>query len=137
MSHGPAIATPTPLRSGRKASANRVQYASTAKNPSKASAPVAPEKSAAARGQFVGMALNMMWQLAVAVLVPVIAGVQIGKAAGSELAGTFVGLGVALAASVWVLWRTMQTANRLPVPKLTVDQKRAIRKQYEEEDNDD
>ncbi len=89
-----------------------------------------------ARGQFVGMALNMSWQLAIAVLVPILAGVKLDKALRSGYTFTYVGLGLALIGSVAVMWRTMQAANRLPVPKLTAEQKRAIKKAYEDEDKD-
>lgn len=85
--------------------------------------------------QFVQMALNMGWQLAVVVLVPVIVGVQIDNALDlTSHAFTFVGLGLALVGSVIVMWRAMQKANSIPVPKLTDEQKRAIKKSYEEED---
>lgn len=82
------------------------------------------------------MAMNMSWQLAIVVLVPIIGGVELDKALGTKTAWTFVGLGVALVGSGLVMWHAMQTANRLPVPKLTADQKRAIQKQYEEDDNE-
>lgn len=112
---------PTPIRGGRKASADR--------------SPVAPDKSAAMRSRFVSMAINMFWQLAVAVLVPIIAGVEGGKALGAETAGVIAGLVVAVAASTYVMWRTMQVAGSLPVPTLTAAQKKAISKQYEEDDD--
>ena len=82
------------------------------------------------------MALTMSWQLAVVVLVPVIAGVYLGRKSGNETAGVLVGLGVAVIGSITVLWRTLQTASRLPAPKLTDAQKRVVRKQYEQEDED-
>lgn len=80
-------------------------------------------------------ALKMSWQLALAVLVPIILGVVLDD----KLGGTvylFVGLGVAAAGTTLVLWKTLQAANRLPVPQLTAAQKRAIKKAYEEEDRD-
>jgi len=80
------------------------------------------------------MALNMTWQLALVVLVPVVLGVQLDKALDTSFI-TFIGLGVAFVGSAGVMWRTMQVANRLPVPKLTAAQKRAVQKSYEEEDN--
>jgi len=89
------------------------------------------------RGVFVTMALTMSWQLALVILVPIFAGVQLDKAFGTGTVLTFVGLGVALIGSIAVMWRTMQIANRLPVPKLTDAQKRAIKKAYEEEDKDE
>jgi len=95
-----------------------------------------PQKTNAMRQQFAVFALNMSWQLALVVLVPLIGGVELDKKLHTNSTYTFVGLGVALLGSVAVLWRTMQAANRLPVPKLTEAQKRAIKKSYEEEDKD-
>jgi hypothetical protein len=48
----------------------------------------------------------------------------------------FVGLALALVGSIIVMWRTMQKANHLPVPKLTEAQRRQVQKQYEEDDAD-
>lgn len=93
-------------------------------------------KSSSARRQFAVFALNMSWQLAAVVLVPVLGGVRLDKALGTSYACTIVGLVVALAGSGVVLWRTMQSANRLPVPKLTAAQKRDIQKSYEAEDDE-
>lgn len=98
--------------------------------------PKAPQQASNARSVFLVAAANMSWQLAIVVLLPVVAGVQIDKKLGSGHAWLFVGLAVALVGSVLVMWRTMQIANRLPVPKLTAAEKRAIQKQYEEDDND-
>jgi uncharacterized membrane protein len=95
-----------------------------------------PQKSAAARQNFVAMAINMGWQLAIAVLVPVIGGAELDKAFGKSYVFTLIGLGVALVGSGLVLWRSVQVANRLPVPKLTTEQKRAIKKSYEDEDDE-
>ena len=92
--------------------------------------------SGRARSQFFVLATTMTWQLALVVLVPVIAGVQLDKSFGTKYACTFIGLGLALLGSAAVMWRTMKVANSLPVPKLTDAQKRAIKKQYEEEDDD-
>lgn len=86
------------------------------------------------RQQFVALALTMSWQLALAVLVPVLAGVGLGKKYGSENVWVLVALLVALVATAVVLRRTLQAANRLPVPKLSAAQKRAIRKSYDEDD---
>jgi len=115
---------PTPIRGGHKVSAKQAEDRS----------PVAPEKSAAMRNRAVFMALNMFWQLAVAVLVPLIAAVQIGKHFHAETAGVIIGLVLAIVASTGVMWRTMRVAASLPVPKLTAAQKRTISKQYEEDD---
>lgn len=80
------------------------------------------------------MAAHMTWQLAIVVLVPIIAGVKLDKANGTNNLWTFVGLGVAVVGSALVMWRAVRAANRLPVPKLSDEQKRAIQKQYEEDD---
>ncbi|MEJ0073702.1 MAG: AtpZ/AtpI family protein [Candidatus Saccharibacteria bacterium] len=114
----PAHATPTSAKGGR------------------ASASLA-DKSLRPRDQFLNMALTMSWQLAIVVLVPVIGGVYLGKAVGAQVAWTIVGLVLAVLGTGVVLWRTLQTANRLPVPKLTAAQKRAVQKGYEEDDKDD
>src|SRR5579863_974142 len=90
-------------------------------------------KATAARQQFLLAALHMSWQLAVVVLVPIIGGVQLDKALGTSSLWLFVGLAVAVIGSGVVMWRAMQAANKLPVPKLTAEQKRAIRKAYEAE----
>jgi len=82
------------------------------------------------------MAAHMTWQLAIVVLVPIIGGVELDKAMGGKQAWTFVGLGVALLGAALVMWRAVRAANRLPVPKLSDEQKRAIKKQYEEDDNE-
>jgi F0F1-type ATP synthase assembly protein I len=85
---------------------------------------------------FAFAALNMSWQLAVVVLVPILLGVQLDKALGTSYLGVTFGILLALAGSGLVVWRALQAANRMPVPKLTEAQKRAIRKAYEEEDDD-
>jgi hypothetical protein len=95
-----------------------------------------PQKASNSRQQFLVAALNMSWQLAVVVLVPLIGGVELGKKLGSPTAWTFVGLGVAFVGAGLVMWRAMQAANKLPVPKLTEAEKRAVRKSYEEEDEE-
>lgn len=94
------------------------------------------KESSNQRTVFVNMALTMSWQLALVVLVPIFAGAKLDKRTGSGNTYTFIGLGVALVGSIAVMWRAMQTANSLPVPKLTNAQKRAIKKSYEEEDKD-
>jgi hypothetical protein len=112
---------------------NKAQSTENAKTTSKDEL----KQSANQRSLFVSMALNMSWQLAVVVLVPILAGVKLDKALGSGETYTFVGLGLALVGSIAVMWRAMQTANKLPVPKLTDAQKHAIKKAYEEEDEDE
>ncbi|HET7673527.1 MAG TPA: hypothetical protein VFK11_03385 [Candidatus Saccharimonadales bacterium] len=87
------------------------------------------------KNTFLIMALDMSWQLAVVVLVPVIGGAKLSKTTGTN-AYLFVGLALAVVGSTAVMWRAMQAANRLPVPKLTPAERKKIQKQYEEEDED-
>ena len=77
----------------------------------------------------------MGWQLAIVVLVPIIGGVQLDKMLDISPVLLFVGLGLAVAGTVIVMWATMQKANHLPVPKLTERQRAAIKKSYEEDDD--
>lgn len=110
------MSAPTSVRLGRAASANTPRPTGT-------------------RQQFAVFALNMSWQLAGVVLVPVLGGVALDKKLGTSPACMLAGLAVALIGSGAVLLRTMQIANRLPVPKLTAAQKRAVQKSYEEDDD--
>lgn len=94
------------------------------------------EKSKSDKAVFLGAVLDMSWQLAVAVLVPVVGGAWLDKKLSSSHVFLFVGLGLAVVLSTIVVWRAMQAANQIPVPKLTSAQKRAIKKAYEEEDEE-
>lgn len=97
---------------------------------------VKPQNAAAnQRSVFVGAVLDMSWRLAIVVLVPVLLGAELDKKFNSSVY-VFVGLALAVVGSIAVLWRTMQEANKLPVPKLTEAQRRKIQKEYEEEDED-
>ena len=82
------------------------------------------------------MALDMSWRLAIAVLLPVLIGVELDKKLNTSYTFTFIGLALALIGSSLVMWRALRVANSLPVPKLSAAQKRAIKKSYEEEDDD-
>lgn len=66
---------------------------------------------------FVGMALDMSWRLAVAVLVPIIGGFELDSHLGTTPLLTVAGFVLAIAAAVLVMRQTLQTANKLPVPK--------------------
>lgn len=68
---------------------------------------------------FVTMAMDMSWRLAVAVLVPIIGGYELDSHLGTTPLITLVGFVVAMASAGLVMWRTMQVANKLPVPKAT------------------
>ena len=94
------------------------------------------EPKSAAKQQFFVLALNMSWQLAIVILVPIVGGAELDKALKTNTTYTIIGLGMALVASTLVMWRMVRLANSLPVPKLTAAQKRAIQKQYEEEDEE-
>lgn len=80
------------------------------------------------------MAVNMTWQLAIAVLVPIIGGVQLDRLASTGHNFTFIGLGLAFIAVTAVMWATIKRANHLPVPKLSEAEKRKIARQYAEDD---
>ena len=95
------------------------------------------EPSGAGRRNFLVFAANMSWQLLIVVLLPIIGGAQLDKRAGGRHLWVFVGLAVAFVASTLVMWRTVQLASRLPVPKLSAAEKREIQKRYEEEDADE
>lgn len=95
-----------------------------------------PIQKTTQRSQFVVMALNMSWQLAVVIFVPIIGGVHLDKALDTSYIFTLAGVALGLVGSGLVMWRTLQAANRLPVPKLSAAQKRAIKKQYEAEDEE-
>lgn len=95
------------------------------------------ERSETARRNFLVAAANMSWQLLIVVLVPVIGGAELDKKSGNGHLWLFVGLAVAFVASAAVMWRMVQLANRLPVPKLTAAEKRKIQKSFEEEDEDE
>lgn len=84
---------------------------------------------------FAGMALDMSWRLAIAVLVPIIGGFELDKNFNTTPVLTIIGFVLAMAGMALVMWQTLQTANQLPVPKLTAAQKRAIKKGYEEDDD--
>jgi F0F1-type ATP synthase assembly protein I len=97
---------------------------------------VRSEQSAKGRSTFVSLAVDMTWKLAIAVMVPIIGGVYIDKAANTDHVFTFIGLALAALGSIGVMWQTVQTANSLPVPKLSAAEKRQIQKEYEEDDAD-
>jgi hypothetical protein len=95
------------------------------------------EGSTTARRNFLVAALNMSWQLAIVVIVPIAAGAQLDKHLQAGNLWVFGGLALAAMLSTAIVWRTVQLANRLPVPKLSAAQKRAIAKSYEEDDKDE
>jgi F0F1-type ATP synthase assembly protein I len=94
------------------------------------------EQPPSGSSDFLTLAFDMSWKLAIVVLAPVIGGVYLDKAANTHHVFLFIGLAVAILGSIGVMWQTMQTANSLPVPKLSAEQKRKIQQQYEEDDKD-
>ncbi len=84
---------------------------------------------------FVSMALDMSWRLALVVLVPIVGGFELDKHFKTTPSLTIIGFVVAMAGMGFVLWQALQTANHIPVPKLSAAQKRAIKKQYQEDDD--
>jgi F0F1-type ATP synthase assembly protein I len=84
--------------------------------PDKTPSPTTPETptnqgvatSQQARKQFYGAALNMSWQLAVVVLVPIVGGYQLDKALDSVPFLTVVGFFIAMAGTAVVMWRQLQ-----------------------------
>jgi len=84
---------------------------------------------------FITLVLDMTWRLAIVILVPVIGGYELDKALKTTPTITILGFVVAMAGMAFILWKTLQVANRQPVPKLTAAQKRAVQRQYEEDDD--
>lgn len=66
---------------------------------------------------FVGMALDMSWRLAVAVLVPIIGGFELDTHLGTTPLLTVIGFIIAMIGFGIVIWRTTQAANNLPAHK--------------------
>lgn len=65
---------------------------------------------------FTVAALNMSWQLAIVVLVPILGGFYLDGFLGSLPALTAVGFFVAMAGMAWVIWRQLQLFQP---PKIT------------------
>ena len=61
--------------------------------------------------------MDMSWRLAAAVLIPIVGGYELDSRLGTTPYITVLGFLVAIAATGLVMWRTTQTANRIPVPK--------------------
>ena len=60
---------------------------------------------------FVGTVLSMSWQLALAVIVPIVGGYTLDQHFASSPLLTLLGLVLAAAATVAVLWQTVRRAN--------------------------
>lgn len=62
----------------------------------------------ARKGFFVAV-LNMSWQLALVVLVPIVGGSQLDKALHSAPTGLLLGIFITIVGSVYVVWRQLQS----------------------------
>jgi len=60
------------------------------------------------RNQFLVAAMNMSWQLAIVVLVPIIGGFELDKKLDTVPALTIVGFIVAMLGMALVVWRQLQ-----------------------------
>lgn len=58
--------------------------------------------------EFLGAALNMSWQLALVVLVPILGGFQLDKVLNTLPAFTIIGFLTAMAGMAIVVWRAMK-----------------------------
>jgi F0F1-type ATP synthase assembly protein I len=65
---------------------------------------------------FMSMALDMSWRLAIVVLVPIIGGFELDKHLHTTPLLTIVGFILAMAGMAFVMWQTLQAANRLSLP---------------------
>ena len=75
------------------------------------------EKTTSHSSIFVGMALDMSWRLAIVVLVPVIGGFKLDQRLDTVPLLTITGFLLAMVGMALVLWRMLQQANQVPVPK--------------------
>lgn len=66
---------------------------------------------------FTGMALDMSWKLAIVVLVPIIGGYEIDTHTGLTPLVTIVGFLLAIVGTGFVMWQTLQSANKASTPK--------------------
>lgn len=84
----------------------------------------------AARQQFVSAAMNMGWQLAGVVLIPIIIGVQLDKHFGTAPSYTLTALVIAIGGAVMVVSRILkqvkqeQLNNESPVAELGVKEEK-------------
>ena len=95
------------------------------------------KQSAATPKNFVAMVLDMGWQLAIAVLAPMLAGVYIGTVTHAQTLFVLLGFAAAMVLSALVIRRFYRLANSVPVAKLTPAQKERLEKLNREDDADD
>lgn len=75
------------------------------------------DKSYNATSEFLGAALNMSWQLAIVVLVPILVGSQLDKRLDLSPTMTIIGFIVAMAGTGVIMWRQLQIYGNGPTPK--------------------
>lgn len=74
-------------------------------------------KTASPSSVFISMALDMSWRLAIVVLVPIIGGFKLDERFKTTPGLTITGFVIAMVGTGLVMWRTLQVANEVPVPK--------------------
>lgn len=67
-----------------------------------------------ARRDFAVAVMNMSWQLAIVVLIPIAGGYQLDKVFNSAPALVLVGFFIAMAGTAAVVWRQLQTLSPMP-----------------------
>ena len=77
---------------------------------------VRPESSENYRKEFLGAVMNMSWQLAVVVLVPIVGGFELDKKLDTLPALTIAGFFIAMAGMGLVVWRQLQLFSPPPAP---------------------
>lgn len=70
------------------------------------------EAAMLAKQQFLTTALNMGWQLAVAVLIPLLIGIWLDKKFNSSPSYTLAAFMIAVFFGSMVVWRTVQVVNQ-------------------------
>lgn len=114
ISSQPAHHTPTTVRG------DSTSVASTASRPTE-------------KRQFVAAALDMSWQLAVVVLVPIFAGVQLDKHFGTEPSWMIAGFIVAAVGFGTVVWKAFSAFNQ-PITQADIDHAKQLRDQEGDDD---
>ena len=93
------ITTPSPTKVSQQGSNKPKSSANQAYNPT---------------SQFLGAALNMSWQLAIVVLVPILVGSQLDKRLDLSPTMTVIGFIVAMAGTGVIMWRQLQIYGNGP-----------------------
>ena len=91
-----------------------------------------PSKNSDPRQTFIMAALNMSWQLAIVVLVPILLGFKLDKHLDSLPLWTGIGFIVAMAGMAVVVWRQLKMFS----PKITqadIDKAKRLRDQEEDD----